>query len=87
MPEHIPRVTREQFGLWRQNPVTQTVYRFLEAYRDMVRQEHLERWEQGKLDEQLESRAIGVILFTESFLELSFDAIEAAYADEDRRES
>jgi hypothetical protein len=75
----IPRVTREQYNLWRNSPVTLTVYRFLEAYRDQVRQEHLDRWEQGELEPQLETRALGVILFTESFLELNYDAIEAAY--------
>lgn len=77
----IPRISREQYGLWRNSPVTLTVFKFLESYRDQVRREHLERWEQGELEPQLEIRALGVILFTESFLELTYDAIEAAYND------
>lgn len=80
--EYIPRVSRDQFNLWRNHPVTRTVFKFLSSYRDQVRREHLERWEQGELEPQLENRALGVILFTESFLELTYDAIEAAYGDE-----
>ena len=79
MQSSIPRITREQFALWRNSPVTLTVFEFLRAYKAQVEKEHLERWSQGALEDQLETRALGVILFTESFLELSFEAIEAAY--------
>lgn len=75
-------IDKTQFALWRNNPVTLAVFEFLRAYRDQVANEHLERWEQGELDEQLESRALGVILFTNSFLELSYEALEAAYETE-----
>jgi hypothetical protein len=78
-----PRITREQFNLWRNSPVTLTVYEFLRAYKAQVEKEHLERWSGGNLDEQLEMRALGVILFTDSFLELNYDAIEAAYTATD----
>lgn len=81
MQSSIPRITREQFALWRNSPVTLTVFEFLKAYKAQVEKEHVERWSQGTLDDQLESRALGVILFTDSFLELTFDAIEAAYEE------
>ncbi len=74
--ERIVRITREQYALWRNSPATQTVFAFLRSYRDLVKSEHLERWEQGNLEPQLESRALGVILFTSTFLDLSYDAIE-----------
>lgn len=83
MQNSPPRITREQFNLWRNSPVTLTVYEFLRAYKAQVEKEHLERWSSGNLDEQLEMRALGVILFTDSFLELNFDAIEAAYTATD----
>ena len=73
---NITRITREQFALWRNSPVTLTVFEFLKAYKAQVEREHLERWSQGNLDDQLETRALGVILFTETFLELNFDAIQ-----------
>lgn len=83
MQSSVPRITREQFNLWRNSPVTLTVFEFLRAYKAQVEREHVERWSQGVLEEQLETRALGVILFTDSFLELNFDAIEAAYTATD----
>jgi hypothetical protein len=80
--DFVPLITREQFLLWRNSPVTRTVFKFLEAYRHQVQKEHLERWQEGNLDEQLENRALGVILFTDSFLELTYEAIISAYVAE-----
>lgn len=82
----IPRISREQFSLWRNNPVTLTVFEFLRAYKRQVEAEHVERWTTGEMDDQLEARALGVILFTNSFLELTFDAIEAAYLEEEQQD-
>jgi len=63
-----------------------TVFEFLRAYKKQVEAEHVERWTTGEMDDQLESRALGVILFTNSFLELTFDAIEAAYSEEEQQD-
>ena len=79
----IPRISREQFALWRNSPVTLTVFEFLRAYKRQVEAEHVERWTTGEMDDQLEARALGVILFTNSFLELTYDAIEQAYSEQE----
>lgn len=73
--ERIVRISRDQYYLWRNSPATQTVFAFLRSYQALVRREHIERWEQGNLDPQLESRALGVSLFTDTFIDLDYDAI------------
>ena len=41
-------ITKEQFGLWKQNPATKWFFEFLQAKQDFLKSSALEQWIDGK---------------------------------------
>lgn len=78
---NIPRISKEQFALWRNNPVTLTIFRYLEAYCTAQKQLHLDRWISGEAvsDPDFEVKARGVIIFVEEFASLQYEELSQTF--------
>ena len=83
MAESIPKITPEQFALWKYGPVTQTVFEYLKAYKHKLQVEHLDRWMNGEdeKDPNFEMRAKGVCIFVDEFLSLEYEELAKAYGE------
>lgn len=84
---NIPEITEAQFALWKYSPVTQTVFQYLRAYQEKLKQEHIDRWMTGEADKdpEFESRARGVCIFVDEFLQLSFLELQRAYGNSEEQ--
>ncbi len=85
MSENSLRITKDQFSLWKNSPVTQTVFRYLEAYAHAQKLAHLDRWINGEAisDPDFEVKVRGVIIFVNEFISLEYDELEKAYGEEE----
>ena len=74
-------ITKEQFGLWKHEPVTRWFLDYLINKRAFLRHAALEMWlsDPSKLTETIR----GQIIELEEITELPWDAIEAFYKERD----
>jgi hypothetical protein len=79
-------ITREQFGLWKHEPVTKWFFEFLRDKQAFLKSAALEQWLNSA---QWPETVRGQIIELSEILETSHDAIQAFYErdDESRTES
>jgi hypothetical protein len=76
-------INAQDFSAWKHHPVTKALHRYLEDYRDVMRRDHLDRWEGGRTVDEHENIARGRVLAAGEFKDLSFDDVLAFYAEPD----
>lgn len=80
VPQLLSELTAEQFGLWRQHPVTQTVLqRFLPHFRGSLQQGVINSWLAGSLSLQVEDEARGYIKSLQMIEDLTLDQMRIFY--------
>jgi hypothetical protein len=77
----IPRISKLQFAAWKNNPVTLTVFKYLEVYSTAQKTAHLDRWISGEAvtDSDFEVKARGVILFLQEFSLLEYEEMAQTF--------
>jgi hypothetical protein len=76
-----PQISKSQYAMWKNSPVTQVVFNYLKAYQQAQRLAHLDRWESGEstTDPDFESSARGVCLFVTEFTDLQYEEIAKTF--------
>lgn len=73
-------MTKEQYGLWKHEPVTQWFLNYLINKQAFLKSAALEQWVAGSQDfANINQTVRGQIIELEEIIELPFEAIEAFY--------
>lgn len=77
-------ITKEQFGLWKHEPVTKWFFEFLRAKQEFLKSAALDEWLNAR---PWPETVRGQIIELQQILELPHEAIEAFYRKDDGTES
>jgi uncharacterized phage-associated protein len=80
-------IREPDFQAWRHHPVSKLLFRYLNDFRDVAIQAHLEKWENGTDDAATENMRRGFVNALREIAELQFGAVEAFYQREDPNET
>jgi len=80
-PEEIRLLSEEAYRTWRRHPATKAWRQFLKDRAEELRESHLQRWEQGKPDSDLEAECRGRVNEISDVLDIEFAHIEEFYRD------
>ena len=84
LPPELQDLTPEAFNQWRHHPVTKAFHRWLKDYREMLRQQHVDRWEQGSLlNAQGEEQARVRCEMSQEMVDLKMASIMRPYLEDD----
>ena len=79
-PLVVNGITEEQFNMWRHQPVTEMLFKFLEDRRLVIKASLLDRWETGALTLMDEKEMRGRIMESRELDELRLPAIAQFYS-------
>lgn len=75
-------ITKEQFGLWKHDPVSKLFFNYLTNKRAFLKHAALEQWVAGSQSfSDCNQTVRGQIIELEEIIELPFEAIEAFYQE------
>ena len=81
-------ITKEQFGLWKHEPVTKWFMEYIAAKHDLVKQVAMERWYEGSSDFHKVSDTLrGQAIELEQIRDLPYEAIKEFFDDGTKPES
>ena len=79
----VKGVVQDQFQDWLRHPVTRVFRQYLRDYREALRGNHLQRWEQGGPDP---ADALGRVLTLAEVADLEFADMLAFYAEDQKED-
>ncbi len=80
------RIAKEQYGLWRNNPVTMAFFSFCSDYAEALEAEVLRRWKSKELTLDLEKEAAGRIDAIHEVVEVDYYTITSFYGLDEPKE-
>lgn len=79
-PPEIQELTPQEWNRWRHHPVTKAFLTYLRDYRQLLRLQHLERWERNALGSvEFEAAERGQANLAEYLVEMRLNEVRAAY--------